>query len=245
MTYQALAAPLLFNALIGMVAFRPSRLILAAMVFFLCVCVTLIGFFTVQPRYSLVLLPSLAVFAGQAFSPLSGERRGSLRMALAALVFGGLIALTVIGWLAIRSWTALPLRDIRQAASNDDPSCDTAPVAVQGDALRQTITLPPGLPCATFVVPLPRKTTNVSLFVGSGSFPYLYEASPTPTFSFRTGDADRFGQMRALGKASIVWLKTPIAVSGGVDAPLFRIRILRAEGVEGPVNVLLAHLIPE
>jgi hypothetical protein len=243
--YQALAMPLLLNALIGVVAFRPTRLLLVAMVFFLAVCVTLIGFFTVQPRYSLVLLPSLAVFAGQAFSQFSEERRGSHGIALAALVFGGLVAFSVVAWLGIKSSTDLPLKDIRQSASKDDLLCDTAPVGLHGDALRQTITLPPGLACATFVVPLPRKTANVSLFIGSGSFPYLYQPREKPAFTFRIGNPEGFVKDRSIGDNSIAWLKTSVAPTGNVDAPMLTIRVMRAEGAEGQVNVLLEHLIPE
>jgi hypothetical protein len=231
--YRLATLPLLVLALFGAARAARGPLTIAATGFIAIFAVATLGFFVVQPRYILPILPALVLLAAlpAASDPAPARWRGP---AAAGLTLVGLI---VAGLFAIRATTALPLAHLVPETAH--PGCvNAAPLRIEGTRQRRVVTID-GPTCLR--IPVTEKARQLEVFVGDNRFPYLNEPRGGARFAFSAGGASPDTGLQRLDDRNIRLLRLPLNPARWEEGVI--LRITPDADAPLPLQVLVGHAL--
>lgn len=231
--YRLASVPLLLLALLGALRAARGPLAVAAVAFITIFAVATLGFFVVQPRYILPILPALVLLAAlpAASDPAPVRWRGP---ALAGL---GLAGLFVAGLLAIRATTVLPVANL--APETALPGCAAAaPLRIEGTRQRRVVTFD-GPICLR--IPVAETARALEIFVGDNRFPFLNEPRGGARFSFSAEGATPGTGPQRLEDRNIRLLRLPLDPARWREGVI--LRITPDPGAPVPLQVLVGHAL--
>ena len=227
---------------------RPLRWIDLAGVMFLAVLLAFIlPFGEAQPRYSVLLSPSLALLGSLALSPMPAARGAgpALELKTGVLVLStvAVICCGVILWL--RHSTAFPLEEATQGVPKviSGSECNDRLAVIERSAIRARLTIAPDSACASVVLPIPPNTTGISFFVTRDAFASRVQASPFEPFRFVLSGSSGSLASGGLAEASATWvgLAIPPTQSVATSGPLEFV-VFRAGDISHPLTIDLIYM---
>jgi hypothetical protein len=227
--------PLLAFACAGAWRARPTPLAVAALTFVVVVSGILLLLSEAQPRYIIVLLPALAVLAGQAAAAPVQEMAGLRGHAKGLLIVAGALVLGGLGVLAARATAPLPLAN---AAGQVTAECSGA--RVESDGQRLVLHLPGAVACAraTFKAPA---TPAVGMFLTDGVYPYRAQPRPANGIHIELKAKSGATMQEQLDRSHVIWRTLPVNPTGGDE---IEVLARRPDGVVGDIKIIVAHVMP-
>ena len=213
---------------------RPLDPLSAAAAFVLAAfLLVVVGLGEAQPRYSVLVAPSIAVLVASAMRPagvrLRAGRGFPQRLALAAAAPAAiglaiLLALYLAGAVASHLLVgSLPHpfdSAVQQnAPSSDGGGCDAQPARLERDRRRLRVSLPPGASCVRVRIEVPPDARFATFFVAQPRMPFPFEGRSVSPYRYRI--LDGAGAQRdagSLGPDAVRWLRVPVGRSLGDGA---------------------------
>jgi hypothetical protein len=256
-----LGAIVLFMACLTSVALlrvRRGPLVDTCIFFVALVCLVILGLGDTQQRYSLLIVPAMAIIAGvclfpdaapraQAAAPGAASRAGGPPIArhfawtlagAAVIVLLYLIGSKAAAMLAQR--IPRPLAEARQEGGPPlaGPGCNGTKVTALGDYKRLRVT-PAGAPgCFTVWAPIPQGALSASFFLSRDEFPFPFEPRSESPYRVRVEHGGSVLWEGSLDKDVVRWYRFSLKPTAAGQANGIRFVVAPAGGTAAePFNV--------
>lgn len=211
----AAVAFLLLPAMWTIVTTRVTGPALAAVLWLGAFALIVLGMSEAQPRYSLLIAPTLALLAALALSqrtPPELPRTAGIRFtAIGCAVIAAAFALVAAAIPVVGSTRSNPLLHAAAVPPTSAPECAPQPPArIEATYKRLRIVMPPGSDCASVVLPLSAGTKELAFFVSGAKLPFLWEPPLQSPFRYSLKLDDRVLLDAALGEKPVRWHRVPV-----------------------------------
>jgi hypothetical protein len=178
-----------------------------------------LGLSEAQPRYSILIMPVLALLSALSLSPgatvmvsLRGNHQQSSISILKSILSG--FAFFILAFLLTVFITHLLAAKLPEPLiqSKQDPegvqlgqACNALPAKIEGSYNRLHIVPAVGSSCVSVSIPLPDSTSGVAFFVAGEKFPFMFESSVISPYSYQVASGQKVLLTDALGDKSVRW----------------------------------------
>jgi hypothetical protein len=171
-----------------------------------------LGLSEAQPRYSVLIMPVLALLSALALFPVTAAEMGSQgsnhqESSISILKSIGAFLLTVFISHLLTAKLPEPLIQSKQDPDGVQlgQACNALPAKIEASYNRLHIVPAVGSSCVSVTIPLHESTSDVSFFVAGERFPFMFEPAVISPYSYQVASGQKVLLTDALGDKSVQW----------------------------------------